>query len=345
MKNIFFGLTLILLVSSCQKTFFAEIPESTALNNFDYVWNDFKENYGSFQPRNINWDSLQVVWRGQLNGQSADSQLYAALVGLLSPLRDNHVQLLPDAHSGLPAWSNDLRPDGVYEVHDYSLEVVKKYAQDWQDKNETLSFGFLGNDKSIGYLNIKNMDGALKNYSKPLDQIFSDFNAVKGLVLDLRENAGGFDGISQYVAGRFAEKDTRKLYMTARRKNGPGPNDFSAPVEWYVAPIGDRQFTKPVIVLTTRFTASAAETGLLALRQLSNITTVGDTTSGAFSDAVLHEMPNGWLYALSVGDYRAADGKSYEGIGLAPNFLVLNQKAEILAGKDAALEFAIQKLK
>jgi carboxyl-terminal processing protease len=72
---------------------------------------------------------------------------------------------------------------------------------------------------------------------------------------------------------------------------------------------------------------------------------LGDTTSGAFSDEMVTEMYNGWLYMLAVGDFRAANGLSYEGIGLAPDNVLVDTKAELDKGQDKLLEMAISKLK
>jgi carboxyl-terminal processing protease len=55
------------------------------------------------------------------------------------------------------------------------------------------------------------------------------------------------------------------------------------------------------------------------MRELPHVTHLGETTAGAFSDAILRETYYGWAYTISVGDYRAADGESYEGVGLVPD--------------------------
>jgi C-terminal processing protease CtpA/Prc len=96
-----------------------------------------------------------------------------------------------------------------------------------------------------------------------------------------------------------------------------------------------------VVLLTNRTTQSAGETFTLAMRQITSVTQVGDTTYGIFSDNPQRELPNGWIFTVSTGDFRAADGRNYEGIGLAPQVLVQNRKAEVEAGQDKALEKAI----
>ena len=45
---------------------------------------------------------------------------------------------------------------------------------------------------------------------------------------------------------------------------------------------------------------------------------------------------------MSIGDYRAADGKSYEGIGVKPDVWLVNLRADIQSGKDIELERAME---
>ncbi len=75
-----------------------------------------------------------------------------------------------------------------------------------------------------------------------------------------------------------------------------------------------------------------------------HITQVGDTTAGGFSDVLARELPNGWLYFTSVGDYRDANGKSMEGKGIAPVKRIVNTKEDIQSGKDMVLEEAVKML-
>jgi carboxyl-terminal processing protease len=77
------------------------------------------------------------------------------------------------------------------------------------------------------------------------------------------------------------------------------------------------------------------------MSRIDHVTIVGDTTSGAFSDMNSRELPNGWIYTLSIGDWRTFDGISYEGIGLPPDIVVQNDSTDVANGRDEALEKAI----
>ena len=70
----------------------------------------------------------------------------------------------------------------------------------------------------------------------------------------------------------------------------------------------------------------------LAIKSFPHVTQVGDTTTGAFSDAIGRQLPNGWGYSLSIGDYRNAQGVSHEGVGLTPDVVVRNTSEDIENG-------------
>ena len=87
----------------------------------------------------------------------------------------------------------------------------------------------------------------------------------------------------------------------------------------YLEPTGKRQFLGPVAVLTNRRTFSAAESFVLAMRTLPQVTLVGDTTGGGSGNPLFREMPNGWSLSVSRWLERAPDGTTHEGRGIGPH--------------------------
>ena len=91
------------------------------------------------------------------------------------------------------------------------------------------------------------------------------------------------------------------------------------PIE--VTPAQGPRFTRPVAVLTSEETLSAAEVGTLGFRALPNTRSFGRPTYGALSDPFYFRLPNGWRGAVSNEIYRASDGNVYEGAGIPPDQL------------------------
>ncbi|HLT36897.1 MAG TPA: S41 family peptidase, partial [Enhygromyxa sp.] len=266
--------------------------------------------------------------------------LYALLVELLEPLDDKHVSLFP-AGSDLPTWSVDL-VDGRFPKPAFDLELVRaEYLDTWIAPHPLIAGGKL-TAGSIGYVHIGGFEGSERSYRLALDELLDALVDVDAMIVDIRDNPGGFDPLAQYVAGRFASE--RALYMTVRKRVGPGRDEFGEPVEWYVEPSEGRRFTGPVALLTSYATQSAGETFTLAMRRRADIVQVGGPTAGAFSDNIMREAGNGWSYTISVGDYRDHLGDSYEGIGLAPDISRDNTLADLEARRDPILEQAIAEL-
>lgn len=338
-KYFFIALALVMLgFASCKKMLLDEEVPNTPETNFEYVWNEFDRLYGLFLVKNMDWDSVYAVYRPQVNAQTTDAELYAVLKNMFAPLNDNHVSLIP-TDPAFPHYSSGLL-EQLGPQEDFYFELVKSaYLSDFKTHSEFMHSGML--PENLGYIHLSGFLGAKNQTESLLDKVLNDFSSTNGLVIDIRDNGGGEDAIAQAVANRFAQEQL--LYMTAKKRNGPGHSDFAEPFYWYVFPDG-ASYTKPVIVLTSRYSVSAAETFSLAMKRIANVRLVGDTTSGAFSDAIVREMPNGWQFTVSVGDFRNADGQNLEGIGVAPDIFIRNTRQDIEAGHDLMLEKAMELL-
>jgi carboxyl-terminal processing protease len=224
-----------------------------------------------------------------------------------------------------------LRKPSFFEV------VQDNYLVEYHEINEDFGYGKLA--KNIGYIHASSYNGSLTDFKNAMDKAMKASASTNKIIFDIRDHTSGSDNVSKYIAGRFAK--SKKLFMTSKKRNGPGHNDFEEMLKWYVEPEGGSQYTKPVILLTTSLSISATETFTFAMRENDNVTHMGETTAGAFSDVIAYQLPNEWLCTIGVGDYRGSDGKSYEGIGIAPHIYNKNLKADVSAGIDKTLEMAI----
>lgn len=332
------------IMASCEEELIGPEKANTPTNNFEQFWKTFDEHYGLFDVKQIDWNAIHDQFRPKVNDQMSDVELYQVLSDMMVLLNDNHLNLYP-TNGELPVFPGGVLryEDGNLTIlkvqEDYDIEVAKKYTTDYQQVTENIGYGKLPNN--LYYINVKGTDG-LKDVEKQMEKVMSSIADAHGVVVDIRGFYGGYDPVSQYIAGCFAL--SKKTYMTTRKRNGPKHTDFTAPFTWEVEPHTSKPFTKPIMVLTSRFTQSAGETFLLAMKQFEHVKALGDTTAGSFSDNPNFDLYNGWMISVSVGDYRAADGKSYEGIGLTPDTFAKTTKDELLSGKDSALEKAMELL-
>lgn len=337
MRTILIILISTLLFTSCDKLLLEDVDPNNPVTNFKALWNEFDAKYGLFQVKNIDWDSVYLVYRPQIYTSSSNSELYNMLTDMLGLLNDNHVALVPTDNE-FPFFQSGILGK-MDTITDFDLDkLVKQYFEITHFEDPFFTYGIL--EDNIGYIHIEGFSDLPKYLKKSMDNILGELRSTKGIIIDVRGGYGGEDIAGQYIAGRFTDQTI--TYMKTRIKSGPGKNDFTEFENWSIKPEDDYQYTKPVVVLTHRFTISARETFCLALRVIPHVTFVGDYTSGAFSNQINRELPNGWGYSLSIGEWLDVDGNSYEGIGLAPDVLVKNKKQDVLNGKDSAFEKAIE---
>lgn len=333
-------LAVITSLSSCEELMVAKPTGSSPETNFRLMWDKYDTHYGLFAVKNIDWNSVYTAHLPMAQAARTDKELFSVLSSMLRTLNDKHVNIyttsaeLTDYNSG----TNGHQP----AQEDFLFDVVRdNYLDDYQEITPHFGYGKLSPD--LGYIHISAFKDDLSVFKEGMDKAINSLASTKGIVFDIRDHSGGSDHVSKYIAGRFAE--SKKLFMTSKKRNGPGHNNFDDLQTWYVEKEGKSQYTKPVILLTTPHTISAGETFTLAMRENDKVIQIGNTTAGAFSDTVPFELPNGWIYTVSVGDYRGSDGKSYEGLGIAPDIYSINKKSDLLQGIDKTLERAINLLK
>ena len=128
-----------------------------------------------------------------------------------------------------------------------------------------------------------------------MDEVLADLKDCDGVILDVRVNHGGFDTASQIIANRFADQKRIGFYKQAINGNG---RTEQQPI--YLTPGGDFQFTKPIVLLTSDSTISAAEIFTLFMMSIPYVTRMGEPTQGVLSDILGKTLPNGWRFGLST---------------------------------------------
>jgi len=140
-------------------------------------------------------------------------------------------------------------------------------------------------------------------------------------ILDVRENGGGSPEAVQYLVSHFLPPKRPIVTFYMGGKPAQGLSTLSS------LPAG-RMVGKPLYVLTSEGTASAAEefTGHIAGFKIGEL--IGDTTAGAGYRNEFYPLPQGMIISISVGRaVLASTGKDWEGVGIAPTTKVTPAKA------------------
>jgi hypothetical protein len=311
--------------------FLGEDIESNDQLIFDLVWSDFDSWYALFEVKDVDWDSLYTVYHPLIGMQP----IWTILTNMMDELNDGHTTL-HNLSNGDIFESGDLKNQQALLEFDLDL-VVSKYLDSLFMLNEEGTFLYGSLTDEIGYLYIEEMDG---NHPEEIRHVVAEFESKDALVIDVRNNGGGSDDFAHRVAGAFA--DDKRLIYTVQTRNGPQHSDFDEPTGWFAEPRGTEQFTRPIVVLTDRFTASAAEIFMYNMLSFPHVTHVGDSTAGDFSDISNSRfLPNGWLYTMSHQLYLDPAGNNFDGVGFAPEIYIKNTEADIAAEQDLVLEAAI----
>jgi carboxyl-terminal processing protease len=97
-------------------------------------------------------------------------------------------------------------------------------------------------------------------------------------------------------------------------------------------------------VLIGPYTASAAEITAAAVQDHKRGKIIGRTTAGAVVPGQYFDLPDGGKMMIPVSDFVRSNGKRIESNGVEPDIWVLPSLEEVRAGRDPALERAVQEL-
>ena len=175
-----------------------------------------------------------------------------------------------------------------------------------------------------------------------------DHADAKAIIFDLRTHMGGGLGEMDVIFPWLFSKPTHLLTMATRKSvddAGGSPiadvptlrivtgNPSFVTREHWVTPGKNRKLNKAkVFVLTSGFSASAAEHFALALKQTKRATLIGRTTFGANHFGGDQDLGEGFSVFLPVGRaYDPKTGKDWEGIGVAPDIDIAPEEALVKA--------------
>jgi C-terminal processing protease CtpA/Prc len=212
-----------------------------------------------------------------------------------------------------------------------------------------LEFGMLQPD--VGYLRLRSFSGyhadgsyesGLAALEAALDAIFAAAGSWKGLVIDVRINNGGADPYGLAIASRLTDREYL-AYAKQARNDPRDPTRWTAEQPSLVIPTTRPGFQGHVVELIGIQSVSAAETFTQALlHRHPEIIRVGENTQGVFSDVLVRKLGNGWRFGLPNERF-VTDGRTYDGVGIAPDVAVLSFTPERLAsGRDAGIEAALE---
>ncbi len=166
---------------------------------------------------------------------------------------------------------------------------------------------------------------------------------AKGIVLDLRDDPGGYLQVAVDLAGYFLKPGSLIVKEVGR----------AVPEQDYTATGNGVLDNFPMVILVNGGTASAAEILSGALRDDRGIKLVGDQTFGKGTVQELEPLSDGSAIKLTVAHWVLPSGQVLDHVGLVPDYAVSSTPAtatstpvigEPRTGPDPQLDKAIQVL-
>jgi carboxyl-terminal processing protease len=151
------------------------------------------------------------------------------------------------------------------------------------------------------------------------------------IILDLRNNPGGYLEVSQDIASFFLEPGQ----TVAVEDFGSRKNEYKSQ--------GNPVFLKyPVVVLINQGSASASEILAAALRDNRGILLIGEQSFGKGSVQQLENLQGGSSLKITVAKWLTPNGETINEKGLKPDILVKMDEKDYQQGRDPQLDKAVE---
>lgn len=215
--------------------------------------------------------------------------------------------------------------DGLDELKEIEVtrDVIKIETVEWELK-----------DGKIAYIKISQFkeETAAEFNSQINDILISD---PAGIVVDLRNNPGGYVNILEDIAGRFLNRGD--VIFTEDFGNGKR--------EIYKAE-GDNKFKDiPAVILINEGSASASEIFAGALKDNNGAKLVGKTTFGKGLVQEMQNLKDGSALKITIARWLTPSGIDINKEGIKPDHEVEMTLEDYEKGRDPQLEKAMELLK
>lgn len=180
----------------------------------------------------------------------------------------------------------------------------------------------------IGVMTITRFDDKTGSLARAAAQEFKS-QGVRGVILDLRGNGGGYITAAQEVAGLWLNNEV----VVSERTNGKVVDELRSGRSPILGGV-------PTVVLVNASSASASEIVAGALQDHGAAKLVGEKTFGKGSVQKLISLPEGAELKVTVARWYTPKGANISKQGITPDTLSELTVEDINAGRDPQLEAA-----
>lgn len=185
---------------------------------------------------------------------------------------------------------------------------------------------------SIAYLKLYQFsEKARTDFKKAAAEILA--SPAQKIILDLRNNPGGYLCVAQDIAGWFLEKGQIVVIEDFGEEELKKEYKASGP---------EKLLSYPIVILINQGSASASEILAGALRDNRKILLIGENSYGKGSVQELENLKKGSSLKITVANWLTPTGLLITDQGLKPDIEVKMTEEDYEEGKDPQLEKAIE---
>ena len=252
-----------------------------------------KENYAFNKERNMDWNNIQREYSEKITDRTTNDELFRMIGDVVALTKDHHIKIISETgqtlqyrgtKSGEMVTAAFKEQAAIKDQNEYFNAFFNTNYKNIRDSllhgngkktaNGQIEWGSLS--KSVGYIQIYSFTNfAPKGFSRrqqidsvytAMEQIITSLKDKDALVVDVSFNFGGYDAAFLAIAGFFTDKPAF-IYTSQEFNDG----QFYDESKVFVYPAGKMQYTKPVYLLMTDISRSAAEGCVMAMKALPQV--------------------------------------------------------------------------
>ncbi len=195
---------------------------------------------------------------------------------------------------------------------------------------KTVEWEMMGN---IAYINISQFS---EDTSVEFDSYINEIliKDPKGIIIDLRNNSGGYLDDTEEIASRFINKGDAIVIESYKNNK-----------EIHKSKGGQKFGEIPVVVLINEWSASASEILAGTLKDNGKAKLVGEKTFGKGLVQVMRDLKDGSAIKISVSRWLTPNGVDINKSGIEPDFKIEFTEDDYINERDPQLEKALEILR
>jgi carboxyl-terminal processing protease len=292
--------------------------------------------HSAFMPPNM-YKEMQEETKGRFEGLGIEITIKDGILTVVSPIEDT-----PAFKAGILAGDQIIKIDGDSTKNFTLMDSVRRLRGPRGSKvtitimregfTKPKEFALVRDvipvrsvrhellDKNYGYIRLSQFqektDGEFEKAMKALDE--ESKGALKGLILDLRNNPGGLLDQAVKISDRFI--DSGLIVSVEGRKE-------DQKIKFYAHP-GGQVSRYPLVVLVNGGSASGAEIVAGAIQDHGRGILLGTQTFGKGSVQTIIPLKDGSGLRLTTARYYTPNGRSIQAKGIVPDFIVKLSRPE-----------------